>query len=63
MIISVPPKRLLKTLIFEKKGKISSEKILGYFSRILECDKPQGTFNNGPKDILPNTVEVTRFFL
>ena len=34
---------LLKTQIFGKKGKLSSEeKILAYFSRIFDCDKPDG---------------------
>ena len=51
-------KRLLKK-IFEKKGKLSSEKkILAFFSRIIECDKPPGTFCKCPKGIPTFTVEV-----
>ena len=42
-INSLGPKRLLKTQISGKKGKLSSEeKILAYFSRFIECDKSQG---------------------
>ena len=32
------------------------------FSRIIECDKPQGTFCKGPKDFLTMTVEPGRAF-
>ena len=43
MMIFVGPKRLLKTQVFGKKGKISSEKKIGLFvSRIIEYDKGQG---------------------
>ena len=46
--IFIGPKRLLKTQIFEKKGKLpSEEKILGKFSRIVECDKSQETICKG----------------
>ena len=33
------------------------------FSRIIECDKTQGTIYKGPQSIPTNTVEVTRSFL
>ena len=42
-IISLGPKRWLKTLNFEKKDYLySEEKKLAYFFRILEYVKPQG---------------------
>ena len=33
------------------------------FSRIIECDKHQWTFYNGPQGVLTKTVEVIRSFL
>ena len=30
------------------------------FSRIIECDKPQGTICKGPKDFLVVTLELIR---
>ena len=33
------------------------------FSRIIECDKPQGTIFKGPQAILTITVELIRAFL
>ena len=63
-IISLTPKSLLKTQIFENKGSLSSEEqILAFFSRIIECVKPQGTVYEGPQGILTITVEVTSSFL
>ena len=42
-IISLTPRSLFKTQVFERKGNLSSEeKILAYFARIIECNKPQG---------------------
>ena len=43
-IISETPKMLLKTQNFEKKAMIPVKKrFWPIFSRIIECDKPQGT--------------------
>ena len=33
------------------------------FSRIIECDKPQGTFYKGPKAFLTFTVELIGAFI
>ena len=33
-----------------------------FFSRNIECDKPQGTFCKGPQAILTITVEFIRAF-
>ena len=53
------PKRSLRTQIFGKEGKLSSEeKIMTYFAHIFERDKPQATSCKGPKDIPPFTVEA-----
>ena len=63
-INSVTPKKLLKTQTFEKKGKLSSEKSFWpVFSRILECDIPQGTIYEVPQGNLTITVEVTELIL
>ena len=63
-INSVIPKKLLKTKTFEKKGKLSSGKSFWpVFSRLLGCDKPQGTIYEGPQGILTITVEVTGLIL
>ena len=32
-------------------------------SRIIECDKPQGTIYKGPKGMLTNSAEVLRSLL
>ena len=46
--MSLGPKKLLKTQIFEKKGFSSSEKkILAKPPRIIKCDKPQRPAYNG----------------
>ena len=51
-------------MFLEKKGKHSGvEKILAFFSRILDNDKPQGTICKGPKGILENTLDAIRSFL
>ena len=43
-IISVTPKKLLKTLIFEKKANFPVRKrFWSIFSHFIECDRPQGT--------------------
>ena len=56
-------KRLLKTKISEKKGKLSSEeKILAYFFRIIEYDKCQETIYKGQQCILTFIVQMIRSF-
>ena len=43
---------LLKTQIFEKKGKLFTEKIFGvFFSRFIERDKAHETLYKGPQAI------------
>ena len=52
---------MLKTQIFGKEGKLSSEeKFWPLFSRIFECDKLLGTKCKGPKCLLAITVQVNR---
>ena len=49
---------------FSKKCHIPDElRFLPICSRIVECDKFQGTFCKGSKGILTITVEVKRSFL
>ena len=62
-VISLGPKRLLKTKGFWKKGNLSGEKnFWPTFSRIIGCDKANGTIYEGPKGFLTNTVDVIRSF-
>ena len=57
------PKSLLKTQIFEKKCNLSNKNILWpNFSRIVECDKPQGTICKGPQGLPTKTVELIGAF-
>ena len=52
---------LLKTQSFEKTGNYSNEeRFWPFFSRIIECHKPEGTDSKGPRAILTITVEVIR---
>ena len=61
MIISVTPRKLLKTQISGKKSNHSSEKkLLTNFSRIIEYGEPQATNYNSPQGNLTVTVEVIR---
>ena len=47
----------------EKKRYLSGDKTFwATFSRVFECDRPQGTICKGPKSTLTNTVEVIRSF-
>ena len=63
-INSVTPKKLLKTQTFEKKANFPVKKSFWpVSSRILECDKPQGTIYEGSQGILTFTVEVTVLIL
>ena len=62
-IISLEPKRLLKTQNFEKKGSFPVNKcICPIFSQIVDCDKPQETICKSQKDILTVYVQVIRVF-
>ena len=55
------PNRLLKTQIFEKKGKLFTEKKFGvYFSRFIECDKAQETKYKGPQAIFIIALQFLR---
>ena len=57
---------LLKTKVFEKKGKLSSEKntFASFFPYYpTDYDRRQGTICKGPESVLTNTVEVIRSFL
>ena len=56
-------KRSLETNISQEKATIPMTKILAYFFRIIECDKPTGTVYKGGTGILKNTVEVVGSFL
>ena len=63
-ISSLGPKKLLKPQIFEKKVKLSSaEKVLTFFSRVIDHNKCQATIRNGPKGILTVIVRMIRSFL
>ena len=63
-INSLGPKRLLKTQIFGAKGKLSSQEMISvFFSRIFDCDKPQGTICKGPEGILAIIVKAIRSFM
>ena len=58
-IISLGPKRLLKTHIFERRQSFQSRKVVAlYFFRIVEFEKPQKTIHKSQKDILTINVEV-----
>ena len=55
------PKRLLRTQVFEKKDKFSSEeRTLAFFSRSNEHDKYQETIYKSLKSLLIFTEEVIR---
>ena len=63
-IISLTPKRLLKTQIREKKASLPVKKLFRpNFSPNIEHNKPLGTFCKGPEGILANTVELMTSFL
>ena len=64
MIVSVTPKSLLKTQLFEEKAIFPvKKKFQPACSRIIECDNPEGNVCREPNGILTNTVKVTRSFL
>ena len=54
-IISVTPKRFLKTQFFEKKANFPVKKIsLSFFPRSIEHEKYQGSINMGQEGLLTN---------
>ena len=63
-IISLGPRRLLKTQFFGKKAILPVKKIqLTNFTCIFELDKPQGTFDRGPQGLLKTILQaITLFF-
>ena len=63
-MVSLGPKRLLKTQNFGKKANFPvKKKFWPIFSRIFDCDKHQGKNCYGPKGILISTVEAIGSFL
>ena len=62
-IISVTPKKLLKTEIFEKSNLMSVKNYLNIFDVIIEYEKPQGTIYKGPQRFLAFTVQAIRSIL
>ena len=59
--IFLRPKRLLKKQIIEKNSTFPVKNMLPpFFSRFVECDKPQKTIFKGPKRNLTLTMEVIR---
>ena len=53
-----------RTKLFKKKGYLPGDKRLWPISsRIIECDKPQGTFYNGPTSVVTITLKVIGAFL
>ena len=54
-MVSLGPKRLLKAQVFGKKANFPVEiKFWLIYSRIFDCDKPQGTICMGPRGNLTN---------
>ena len=62
-IISVTPKRWLKTQIFGKAIFLVEKKLDLLFSRNMEYDKGHGTIYKGAHGILLNIVQFIRSFL
>ena len=59
MIISVTPRKLLKTQLFEKKGNCFCEKkYLNSSSSFGEYDRPRRKVYGGPEGVLAIVVEV-----
>ena len=59
MIISVTPKRLLKTQTFEKKAIFRvKKKLWPIFSRSIGHDKCQGTIYKGPERYLTSILQA-----
>ena len=55
----------MKTQIFEKKTEFfpAKKRYWPNFSWKIECDRPQGTFYEGPQGILTIIVKVTGLIL
>ena len=51
-IISLTPKRLLKTCVFEKYYLPNEQNVCTVFSLVIEHDERQGTIQNGTEGIL-----------
>ena len=64
-IISVAPKRLLKTQISEKEGTLFPPKKIfrPIFSRIVEYEKAWGTIYRSPQVSMTDIAQVLRSFL
>ena len=50
------------TKFWKERESFQKRKIVAYFFRIIECDKPYGTIYKGPEANLTSTVEVFRSF-
>ena len=54
---------MLKTQFYEKRTIFLAKKLFRpIFSRIIECEKPQGTRRKGPQGIVRITVQIMRSF-
>ena len=62
MINYLGPEKVEKQT-FQKKAIFPVKKILVNFSRIIECDKPQGKKQKGQQALLTFTVQLVREFL
>ena len=63
-IISVTPKRLLKTQIFEQKGNFPVNKIFWrFFCRVIEHQKGDGTTYRGTQGNSRGILQVISLFL
>ena len=61
-IISLTPKRLLKTCVFEKHYLPNEQNVCTVFSLVIEHDERQGTFQNSTEGILTFIGQVMRPF-
>ena len=52
-----------RTKLFKESYLPGDKRCWPISSRIIECDKRQGTFYNGPTSVVTITVEVIRTFL
>ena len=63
-MVSLGPKRMLKTQIFGINANFPMKKrFWPIFSRFLECDKPQALKCKGPRGFPAFTVQVNRLLL
>ena len=49
-----------RTKLFKKRLSSRWQKILAFFPRMIQCEKPHGTINKGPKAILTGNLELKR---